>query len=153
MQHLYRATFESGEVREQVYSRPLTHAWRVTYSRNGATATKYGFSGSREKAEKAVKLPKACTDVTVEIVHAMKPDAPTKATASKPKKVKPFVKGEAVLVNLPADIGTASIPARVKSMRGEFVTVTISGIAGDVRVLAVNIQKRYPDPTPLAQAA
>src|SRR3989304_3893291 len=100
MQHLYRATFETGEVREQVYSRPLTHAYCVTYTRNGSQATKYGFSGSREKAEKATKMPKACTDVTAEIVHAMKLDAPAKAAAAKPRKAKPFVKGDEVIANI-----------------------------------------------------
>lgn len=148
MQHLYRATFESGEVREQVYSRPLTHAWRVTYSRNGATATKYGFSGSREKAEKAVKLPKACTDVTHEIVHAMKLDAPTKVTASKPKKAKPYAKGETVVVF----IGNDSIFGRVKSIRGDTVTLTVDGILNDIRVKLTTVDK-LNDPEPVAQAA
>jgi len=150
MQHLYRATFTGGEVREQVYARELTHAWKVTYTRNGATATKYGFSGSREKAEKAVKLPKACTDVQAEIVHAMKLDAPAKATASKPKKVKPFAKGETVTVN---HIGGCNVFAKVKGMRGEFVTLTIDGIMNDVRVKLASVQKINPDPAPLAQAA
>lgn len=153
MQHLYTATFLTGETREQVYSRELTHAYRVSYTRNGAQATKYGFSGSREKAEKATKLPKACTDITVEIVHAMKLDAPTKVTSAKPKKAKPFAKGDTVLVNLPADIGAISIPARVKSMRGDHVTLTVDGILNDIRVKIADVQKRYPDPIPLAQAA
>lgn len=154
MQHLYTATFSTGEVREQIYSRELTHAWRVSYTRNGAQATKFGFSGAREKAEKATKLPKACTDITVEIVHAMKLDAPTKATASKPKKVKPFAKGDEVLAILEnADFGTVKVPAIVKGMRGDIVTLTVPGILNDIRVKAANIRKRYPDPTPLAQAA
>jgi hypothetical protein len=148
MQHLYRATFTTGEVREQIYSRPLTHAWRVTYTRNGSQATKYGFSGSREKAEKAVKMPKACTDVTAEIVHAMKLDAPSKATSAKPKKVKPFAKGETVIVF----IGNDSIFGRVKSIRGETVTLTVDGILNDIRVKLAVVDK-LNDPEPVAQAA
>ena len=154
MQHLYRATFTGGDVREQVYARELTHAWKVTYTRNGATATKYGFSGSREKAEKAVKLPKACTNVQAEIVHAMKLDAPAKATASKPKKVKPFAKGDEVVANVRTlDGGTVTIPAIVKSARGDVVTLSVPGILNDIRVKIADVRKRYPDPTPLAQAA
>jgi hypothetical protein len=148
MQHLYTATFSTGEVREQIYSRELTHAYRVTYSRNGATATKYGFSGSREKAEKAVKLPKACTDVTSEIVHAMKLDAPTKTTSAKPKKVKPFAKGDLVFLRLH---GT-DIPAIVIGVRGDKATLRVTGILNDVRVGFLDISKPL-DPTPLAQAA
>lgn len=154
MQHLYRATFESGEVREQIYARELTHAYRVTYTRNGSQATKYGFSGSREKAEKAVKLPKACTDIAVEIVHAMKLDAPTKATSAKPKKVKPFVKGDEVTVNvLDHSGGMIAFPAVVKGLRGDTVTLTTPGILNDIRVKIANVYKDCPDPTPLAQAA
>lgn len=154
MKHLYRATFATGEVREQIYARELTHAYRVTYTRNGATATKYGFSGSREKAEKATKLPKACTDITVEIVHAMKLDAPTKATASKPKKVKPFAKGDEVEAYIMTyERGQIALPAIVKGMRGDTVTLTVPGILNDIRVKLADVRKRYPDPTPLAQAA
>lgn len=154
MQHLYAATFSTGETREQIYSRPLTHAWRVTYSRNGATATKYGFSGSREKAERAAKLPKACTDIAVEIVHAMKLDAPTKATASKPKKVKPFSKGDEVIANVAViGGGCVTIASIVKGLRGDTVTLTVPGILNDIRVKLADVRKRCPDPTPLAQAA
>ena len=154
MQYLYTATFSTGETREQVYSRELTHAWRVTYTRNGAQATKYGFSGSREKAEKATKLPKACADVSAEIVHAMKLDAPTKATSAKPKKAKPFAKGDEVVAHVQTrDLGTVTIPAIVKGMRGDIVTLTVPGILNDIRVKLADVRKRYPDPIPLAQAA
>jgi hypothetical protein len=149
MQHLYTATFSTGETREQIYSRELTHAWRVSYTRNGASATKYGFSGSREKAEKATKLPKASTDITVEIVHAMKLDAPTKATASKPKKVKPFAKGELVRFIL----GAQDVTARVKRVGSKYAYLQIAGALNDIKVNAADVVALNPDPTPLAQAA
>jgi hypothetical protein len=153
-QHLFRATFANGEIREQIYSRDLTHAWRVSYTRNGASATKYGFSGSREKAEKATKLPKACTDITVEIVHAMKLDAPTKAASAKPKKVKPFAKGERVMIAISNGAGfLVEVAATVKGIRGDAVTVTIPEFLNDIRVKLAHVQKMTPDPTPLAQAA
>lgn len=150
MQHLYRATFTGGDVREQVYARKLTHAWKATYTCNGATATKYGFSGSYAKAEKATIFPKRCKVEKIEIVEATEHDAPAKATASKPKKVKPFAKGETVTVN---HIGGCNVFAKVKGMRGGFVTLTIDGIMNDVRVKLASVQKINPDPTPLAQAA
>lgn len=154
MQHLYTATFKSGEVREQIYARELTHAWRVTYTRNGAQATKYGFSGSREKAEKATKLPKACTDVSAEIVHAMKLDAPAKATSAKSKKVKPFAKGERVMIQISNGSGfLVEVAATVKGIRGDTVTVTMPEFLNDIRVKLANVQKMTPHPTPLAQAA
>lgn len=151
MQKLYRAEF-TGETREQIYSRPLTHAYKVTYTRNGASAAKQGFAGSREKAEKATKLAKACKVEAVEIVETTIHDAPAKANSAKPKKVKPFAKGDEVLITV-RDIGTMLIPARVKGMRGDIITVTVIGILNDVRVKLADISKRYPDPTPLAQAA
>jgi hypothetical protein len=145
-QHLFRATFANDEIREQIYSRDLTHAWRVSYTRNGAQATKYGFSGSREKAEKAVKLPKACTDITVEIVHAMKLDAPTKATSAKPKKAKLFHKGDKVIVILDEREITGSID-RIGS---KYAYVSIAGALASVKVATQNL---YKHPLPLAQAA
>lgn len=157
MQHLYTATFSTGETREQIFSRELTYAWRVTYTRNGSRATKYGFSGTREKAEKAAKLSplmrKACTDVTSEIVPATKLREVPKATA-KPKKVKPFAKGDEVIANVAViGGGCVTIASIVKGMRGDTVTLTVPGILNDIRVKLADVRKRYPDPTPLAQAA
>ena len=156
MQHLYTATFSTGETREQIFSRELTYAWRVTYTRNGSRATKYGFSGTREKAEKAAKLSplmrKVCTDVTSEVVPATKLREVPKATA-KPKKVKPFAKGEEVVINLIDRHGDTTILATVKGIRGDTVTVTIPQFLNDVRVKLANVQKLAPHPTPLAQAA
>jgi len=149
MQKLYRAEFKSGETRERAYSRPLTHAYRVTYTRNGAQSVKSGFAGSREKAEKACKLPKACAVETAEIVETTIHDAPAKINA-KPKKTKPFAKGETVVINL----GNDSIIGRVKSMRGDHITLTVEGILNDIRVKISIVDKlRDPDPAPLAQAA
>lgn len=148
MQHLCRATFESGEVREQIYSRPLTHAYKVTYTRNGASAVKQGFAGSREKAEKATKMAKACKVEAVEIVETTIHDAPAKANAAKPKKVKPFVKGDKVFLRLHG----ADIPAAVIGVRGDKATLRVTGILNDVRVSFIDISKPL-DPTPLAQAA
>ncbi len=153
MQHLYTATFSTGETREQIFSRELTYAWRVTYTRNGSQATKYGFSGTREKAEKAAKLSplmrKVCTDVTSEVVPATKLREVPKA-AAKPKKVKPFAKGELVSVS---HVGGCSVNAIVKGMRGDTVTLIVDGLLNDVRVKLANVQKLTPDPLPLAQAA
>lgn len=153
MQKLYRAEF-TGETREQVYSRPLTHAYKVTYTRNGASAVKQGFAGSREKAEKATKLAKTCKVEAVEIVETTIHDAPAKANAAKPKKVKPFAKGDEVTVNVrDHNGGIIAFPAIVKGMRGDTVTLTVPGILTDIRVKAANVHKDCPDPTPLAQAA
>lgn len=148
MQKLYRAEF-TGETREQIYSRPLTHAYKVTYTRNGAQAVKQGFAGSREKAEKATKLAKACKVEAVEIMETTVHDAPAKSNA-KPKKTKPFSKGEVVVINL----GNDSIIGRVKSMRGDYVTLMVEGILNNIRVKVGIVDKlNDPDPTPLAQAA
>lgn len=153
MQKLYRAEF-TGETREQIYSRPLTHAYKVTYTRNGASAVKQGFAGSREKAEKAVKLAKACKVEAVEIVETTIHDAPAKANAAKPKKVKPFAKGDEVEAYIMTyERGQIALPAIVKGMRGDTVTLTVPGILNDIRVKLADVRKRYPDPTPLAQAA
>lgn len=156
MQHLYTATFSTGETREQIFSRELTYAWRVTYTRNGSQATKYGFSGTREKAEKATKLSplmrKVCTDVTSEVVPATKLREVPKATA-KPKKVKPFHKGERVIIQISTGDGfLVDVAATVKGIRGDIVTVTIPEFLNDTRVKLAHVQK-LPDPTPLAQAA
>lgn len=148
MQKLYRAEFTGGETREQIYSRPLTHAYKVTYSSNGASAVKQGFAGSREKAEKAVKMPKRCKVEAVEIVETTIHDAPAKATPAKPKKVKPFAKGETVVINL----GNDSILGCVKGIRGDAVTLAVPGILNDVRV-KLSIIDKLNDPEPLAQAA
>lgn len=152
MQKLYRAEF-TGETREQVYSRPLTHAYKVTYSRNGASAVKQGFAGSLAKAEKATKMAKACKVEAVEIVETTIHDAPAKANPAKPKKVKPFAKGEEVIINLIDRHGDTTILATVKGIRGDAVTVTIPQFLNDVRVKLANVQKLAPHPTPLAQAA
>ena len=152
MQKLYRAEF-TGETREQVYSRPLTHAYKVTYTRNGAQAVKQGFAGSREKAEKATKLAKACKVEAVEIVETTVHEAPVKSNP-KPKKTKAFSKGDEVVANVKTlDMGTVTIPAVVKSARGDVVTLSVPGILNDIRVKVADVRKRYPDPTPLAQAA
>ncbi len=153
MQKLYRAEF-TGETREQVYSRPLTHAYKVTYTRNGVSAVKQGFAGSREKAEKAAKMAKACKVEAVEIVETTIHDAPAKANVGKPKKVKPFAKGDEVTVNvLDHSGGMIAFPAIVKGLRGDTVTLTVPGILNDIRVKIANVYKDCPDPTPLAQAA
>jgi hypothetical protein len=155
MKHLYRATFTGGDVREQVYGRELTHAWRVTYTRNGSQATKYGFSGSREKAEKATKLPKACTDVTAEIVHAMKLAAPTKANAAKPKKAKPVKLGDYVTFALETQVYgvTATVGGAVAKVGRKYAYVTVAGALDPIKVAFDNLTKLNPDPIPLAQAA
>ena len=153
MQKLYRAEF-TGETREQVYSRPLTHAYKVTYTRNGAQAVKQGFAGSREKAEKATKLAKACKVEAVEIVETTIHDAPAKANAAKPKKVKPFAKGDEVIANVAViGGGCVTIASVVKGLRGDTVTLTVPGILNDIRVKLADVRKRFPDPAPLAQAA
>jgi len=154
MQKLYRAEFTGGETREQIYSRPLTHAYKVTYARNGASAVKQGFAGSLAKAEKATKLAKACKVEAVEIVETTIHDAPAKANAAKPKKAKPFAKGDEVIANIAVlGGGCVTIASTVKGLRGDIVTLTVPGILNDIRVKLADVRKRYPDPTPLAQAA
>ena len=148
MQKLYRAEFTGGETREQIYSRPLTHAYKVTYTRNGACAVKQAFASSLAKAEKAVKLAKACKVEAVEIVETTIHDAPVKANAAKPKKVKPFAKGEKVFLRLHG----VDVPAAIIGMRGDKATLRVTGILNDVRVSLLDISKPL-DPTPLAQAA
>ena len=148
----YTANFEACSA-ERIYGKPLTHAWRVEYCVAGSpdqTGVKSGFSSSREAAEKATKLPKRLKATKVEIVECKAVETVAKAPA-KPKKVKPFAKGETVFIVT----GEAAIliTARVKSMRGDTVTLTVPGILNDIRVKTTDVRKRCPDPAPLAQAA
>lgn len=158
--HLYRATFEDNTVREQIYARSLTHAWKVTYTYaanpDSEVVTKTGFSGSRERAEAACKLGKRYKLISSEIVHAMKLDAPATVRTVKPKKVKPFHKGDEVLVQLTASIGFVSVPARVQRVGRDYAYVTIGGIMTDVKVKISDCRKQYEEPSgdaPMAVAA
>jgi len=151
----YTANFEDCAA-ERIYGKPLTHAWRVEYhvaSDEKQTGVKSGFSSSREAAEKATKLPKRLKATKAEIVECTAVETVAKASA-KPKKTKPFAKGDEVLADVRhADYGTVKLPAIVKGMRGDTVTLTVPGILNDIRVKAADVRKRYPDPAPLAQAA
>jgi len=145
----YTANFEACSA-ERIYGKPLTHAWRVEYCVAGSpdqTGTKSGFSSSREAAEKATKLPKRLRATKVEIVECKAVETVAKAPA-KAKKVKPYAKGETVVVILGAD----SFLAKVKSIRGDVATLTVPDILNDIRVKLANIDK-LNDPAPFAAAA
>jgi hypothetical protein len=140
-QHLYRATFEDGTAREQVYSRALTHAWKVTYTYaanpDSEVATKTGFSGSRERAEAACKLSKRYRLISAEIVHAMKLDAPARATTAKPKRPKPFHKGETVQ----AVIGGATITGTVSRVGTKYTYISAENALADIKIATEHVRK------------
>jgi hypothetical protein len=149
----YEATFSNGVTVTREYARPLAYAWHVEYANakdESQTATKHGFSATREAAEKATKLPKRCKVLKADIVEAKAVGTvATKAKATKPKAVKPCKAGEEITLRL----GGAEITGTVAKVGRAYAYVNVTGALAPVKVAFAAIVTTSPEPLPLAQAA
>lgn len=153
----YEATFSNGVTVTREYARPLAYAWHVEYANakdESQTATKHGFSATREAAEKATKLPKRCKVLKADIVEAKAVGTvATKAKATKPKAVKPCKAGDFVSFTLATPVHgvTTMVAGTVEKVGRKFAYIKVTGALDPIKVAFANIN---PLPSPdLALAA
>jgi hypothetical protein len=138
---LYTATFADASSATRAFAKRLTHAWKVTYrpagDENGPVTKKYGFSGSAALAEKHFKLPKRYKLLTSEVVETVETDAPAKLTTAKPKKVKPFHKGETVMVS----IGGGVVTGTVQRVGTKYTYISAERAVNDIKIATEHVRK------------
>jgi hypothetical protein len=150
----YEAAFTTSEGAEFIavreYARPLAYAWRVEYTANQICSVKFGFSATKEAAEKSLKLPKRCTVTHSQVVEAKAVGTvASKAKAPKAKTVKPCTIGETVEFILAG----VTVSGRVAKLGRKFAYVEVSGAMDFVKIAFKDINPQSPETQPLAQAA
>jgi hypothetical protein len=153
----YKATFTASNgaeiVMNRTYAKPLSHAWRVEYTKGDNAAVKSGFSGSKEAAEKAAKLPKNCTVTKLDIVEVENIGiVASKAKPKAAKVAKPCAVGDIVAFDLGTHIPSLSVQAggRVAKLGRKYAYVDVSGALEYVKVAFDRIKN--PDNAAPAQA-
>jgi hypothetical protein len=156
----YEAAFTTSEGAEFIavreYARPLAYAWRVEYTANQICSVKFGFSATKEAAEKSLKLPKRCTVTHSQVVEAKAVGTvASKAKAPKTKAVKPCAVNDLVQFDLATHIPgvNATVAGVVEKVGRKFAYIKVAGALDPIKVAFANINPQSPEAQPLAVAA
>jgi hypothetical protein len=147
----YRAVFTASNgleiIENRDYAKPLGFAWRVEYHNakdETQKAVKFGFSATREAADKATKLPKRCTVTHTQVVEAqnvgtvaLKGKKPAKA-----KAVKPCAVGDIVSFDLGTHLPgiAATVAGKVAKLGRKYAYVEVAGALDHIKVAFANIR-------------
>lgn len=154
---MYQAKFTTSEgnefVAERNYAKPLGFAWRAEYVNakdETQKAVKFGFSATREAAEKALKMPKRVKVTHSEIVEAVSVGTvPSKAkTPAKPKATKPCKAGDLVTFGLAAQAFglTVVVSGTVEKVGRQYAYVNVKGALAPIKVAFANINTSPASP-------
>lgn len=129
------------------YAKPLGFAWRVEYcnaSNETQTASKFGFSATREAADKATKMPKRVKVTHAQIVEAKAVGtvAPKGKKPAKAKAVKPCALDDIVTFDLGTNVPgvPATVAGKVAKLGRKYAYVEVAGALDHIKVAFANIR-------------